>query len=293
MPSDRYKVLVERFRAWASNEPMVRGALIVGSQARIESPADEWSDLDVTLFVTDPPKLLDSPEWLGHCGNVVLTTVEKTGVGEGWERRVVYADGLDVDFAIFPSAIQEFLGWSPEAVQVLRRGFEVLLDKDGHLAKLGGQLDEVGELPHPHPTAPEFEACVGDFWYHILWATRKLRRGELWAAKMVCDGYLKRLLLQMVEWSTLVQAGGKVDVWHNGRFLDSWAPPEVKEQLPSLFARYDPVDIARALESTERVFSEQSRKVAKSLGVDYPVAMQSAITELAKKTLEMAPPPGR
>ena len=289
MPADRYKAIVERFRAWASSEPMVRGALIVGSQARNVAPADEWSDLDVILFVADPPKFLDSPEWVERFGTVLLTTVEKTGVEEGRERRVVYAGGQDVDFSIFPSTVQEFVGWSPDAMQVLQRGFEVLLDKDGHLAKLRGQMDEVGELPHLPPTPPEFEACVGDFWYHVLWAAKKLRRGEVWTAKMVCDSYLKRLLLQMVEWSTLLSGKGETDVWHDGRFLDTWAPPEVKEQLPSVFARYDRTDIARALESTGRVFAGQSHKVATLLGVGYPDAMEFAITELVAKTLQSTP----
>ena len=42
---------------WAAAEPNVRAAVLIGSQARRDTPADEWSDVDVALVVDDPSRL--------------------------------------------------------------------------------------------------------------------------------------------------------------------------------------------------------------------------------------------
>src|SRR5207302_9540 len=104
--------------------------------------------------------------------------------------------GLDVDFAFFPPGILPQAIQDPDVVRVLRRGFRVLLDKDGELARLTAT---VPELPAARPpTEPEFLQAVHDFWYHAVWAAKKLRRGELWVAKSCCDSYLKGLLLDLI-----------------------------------------------------------------------------------------------
>ena len=49
MPSsvDPYAILIESFTTWAAYEDNVRTAVIIGSRARSDHPADEWSDLDI------------------------------------------------------------------------------------------------------------------------------------------------------------------------------------------------------------------------------------------------------
>jgi len=49
-----YEQLIDRFVRWAHTDDNLRAAGIVGSRARIDHPADGWSDLDVLLVATDP-----------------------------------------------------------------------------------------------------------------------------------------------------------------------------------------------------------------------------------------------
>ena len=284
---ERFRPVVAKFTGWAEGDPDVRSALVVGSQARAAEPADAWSDLDLVLFVNEPRALLDFSEWVNAFGRVVLTFVEPTAVGGSRERRVLYAGGLDVDFAIFPAVAVGLLSESPEARAVLRRGYEVILDKD-HVWRERISLP-AREDRSPLPDAEAFQATFNDFWYHVLWAAKKARRGELWTAKGCCDGYLKRLLLRMVEWRVLLDSGQPVDVWHDGRFLDRWAPPEFRRELPSAFARYDRRDIARALESTARLFSETARLVSRKLGCVYPQKAEAEVRKLVVRTLDESP----
>jgi aminoglycoside 6-adenylyltransferase len=281
-----YGPLVERVRAWANAEPEVRAVLMVGSQARTHVPADEWSDLDLVIFHTDPPRLLASTEWFRPFGTVVLSMLEPTAVLGMQERRVLYAEGRDVDFAVFPAAALPVITARPEALAVLSRGFVILLDKDQQLVELPSRLAGRSTEAAGGPTEEQFLANVADFWYHVLWTVKKLRRGEIWSAKMGCDGYLKRLLVQMIEWQSLTQKGGKADVWHDGRFLDQWADPTVKARLPRTFAQYEPKDLARAPGETGRLFSDIAREVALAGGWEYPASAEEAVSKLVRKVEE-------
>jgi len=260
--------------------------MIVGSQARTVEPADEWSDLDVVIFHTSPGKLVDSPDWVGQFGEVVLTFVEPTAVLQSRERRVLYADGKDVDFAVFPSTSLGSFAHSAEARAVLARGFEVLVDKDLQLATLKDGVTQPPADQSPLPGEEQFQAALADFWYHVLWAAKKLRRGELWTATLAIDCYLKRLLMEMIEWQASVRHGKGVDVWHSGRFFDRWADPEVRARIPATFSRYDLRDLARGLRETSQVFSEIAHEVARGLGWRYPDETESAVRRLTGLTLK-------
>jgi len=50
----------QRFTAWAQTQPDIRAAMVVGSRARTDHPADEWSDLDILVITTRPERLLGS-----------------------------------------------------------------------------------------------------------------------------------------------------------------------------------------------------------------------------------------
>ena len=45
--------LEDRFVTWAKGRPDIRAAIVIGSRARRERPADAWSDLDIVFFTTN------------------------------------------------------------------------------------------------------------------------------------------------------------------------------------------------------------------------------------------------
>jgi len=57
-----YERLIARFVAWAQEQDDVRAAVVIGSRARTDHPADEWADLDVLIATTDPQRLLATPD---------------------------------------------------------------------------------------------------------------------------------------------------------------------------------------------------------------------------------------
>ena len=266
-----YEQLMEKFIQWAQTEENIRAAVVIGSRARLDHPADEWSDLDILIFAYDPEPYLTTSNWLHHIGSPWLTFIEPTPDGSGFERRVLFQGGLDVDFAPDPvSDLKTMLdqGFPPDYADMIHRGVRFLVDKDGYAKRL--QDITIDPPPYSPPAESEFLNLVNDFWYHTVWTGKRLRRGELWRAKSCCDGYLKHLLRQMMEWHTHASRGEGVDTWMRGRFLEEWADVRAVESLPVIFAHYDEEDIWRALMATMDLFRWLAVESAELLGYSYP-----------------------
>jgi aminoglycoside 6-adenylyltransferase len=280
-----YERLTQKFVTWAQAEPDIRAAIVVGSRARTDHPADEWADLDIVVFTTDVERYIASADWVENVGVHWLSFVEHTHNG-GWERRVLFDGGLDVDFVFDPVQVLEQVAAgdaSPDVVDIVRRGIRELVDKDGLLAKLG-TIDWQAS-PFQPPSKTDFLNLVRDFWYHTVWMTKHLRRGEVWLAKSCCDMYMKEQLRWMLEWHARAVQGPEHDTWMCGRFLEEWADPRAVAQLPEVFARYDRQDIARALQATMALFRWLAVETAQRWGYDYPAAGEQAATALVEALL--------
>lgn len=289
--------LLDRFTVWATGNDAIRAAILIGSRARSDRPADAWSDVDLLVFTSDVAGLRDDGAWVEAMGPVVLTYLEPTEVApEIVERRALYRSGQDVDYVLLPTEMLALLSKEPvhSAVAprkpliggILRRGHRVLLDKDARL----GDLDALVALaPAPRlPDAGEFTNVINDFWYHALWTARKLRRGETLMALNCCDFEMKDKLLTVARWHA--RARDRRDTWHQSRFFEAWADPRLVAALSDCYARYDPADVARALGATMRSFDWLARETANPLGFDYPEAEVRWITAKVNETLvDIAP----
>jgi aminoglycoside 6-adenylyltransferase len=221
-----YEQLIQRFAKWAQTKQDIRAAFIIGSRARADHPADEWSDLDIVIAATDSQPYLSIASWVESIGKPWLTFIEPTADGRGMERRVLFEGGLDVDFAFIPvNLIQQMAqaGIPSDVTDTLRCGVRVILDKDDLLKQL--QVAPVESPPLQLPPQSEFLETINDFWYHAVWTAKHLRRGELWWAKAGCDNYMKRLLLRMIEWHARATRGPDYDTWLRGAFWKSGLPP--------------------------------------------------------------------
>lgn len=240
----RVSAFLDELAAWADAQADVRAVFLVGSQARVDTPADDFSDVDLGLFVDDPERYLRDDAWVRSFGEPLLTLLEPTAVGGFEERRVLFRDGLEVDFSILPAAVAK--APPPEAEAVLGRGFRVVYDDVGLAA-----LEPAGTPPVSPPTQASLEQLSNDFWYHVLWGAKKLRRGEALLANQVCNCYLTALVVELARWRAFDR-----DTWHRYRFFERWAGDEVAEALALTFARYEAADIARALRAKAELFGE-------------------------------------
>ena len=294
------EALERRLVSWAEGRRDIRMMVVVGSRARLEHPADEWSDLDIGFTTTSPAAYLTTMEWLNEIGDVWVAYADPHGV----TRHVLFAGGFDAGIAPLPhravwalTRVLKLRARLPILFRVLprrvratidrqvdevaaysRRGFRLLLDKDG----LGASALELarGSVAASLPSAEEFRAAVNEFWFLTVWNAKHLRRGELWAAKtMACDGRMKTLLLQMIEWHAHATNGEDYDTWENGRHLEDWADPRVLDDLRATFARYDNDDVWRASRATRSLFRTIATETAQRLDQPYPSSVDAHVSD--------------
>lgn len=277
--TDKYHEIKRRLLLLAEKRTEIKAVVAIGSSTRSDVPADEYSDLDL-IIATD-----DTAAWLygnlpAELGDVKISFVEPT-LGGGMERRVLYDGWLDVDMIVFTS--EQFLNAVNDGTAnwVMNRGYAVLHDRIG-AAKLLKQKITL-EILKPDFSEGEFQNLANNFYFHTVWAAKKLLRGELWSAKMCLDSYLKNLLLKVLE----VHATTKnhADVWHGGRFLDRWADEETCAELKNCFAHYDKTDMKNALKSTHRLFARIATETAALKNFAYSSEAEKFSNEFLKEKL--------
>ncbi len=276
---DKYHEIKQRLILLAENHAEIKAVVAIGSSTRSGVPADEYSDLDLIIAMDDTDACLYG-NLPAELGDVKVSFVEPT-LGGGMERRVLYGGWLDVDMIVFTA--EQFLNTVNEGTAnwVMNRGYTVLHDRIG-AAELLKQKISAG-IHKPDFSESEFQNLVNNFYFHTVWAAKKLLRGELWSAKMCLDSYLKNLLLKMLE----VHATTKnhADVWHDGRFLDRWADAEIRMELKNCFARYDKLDMKNALKSTHRLFARIAKETSALKSFAYPSEAEKFSNEFLEEKL--------
>jgi aminoglycoside 6-adenylyltransferase len=276
-----YEQLERNFVAWARAQPDILAAVVVGSRARTEHPADEWSDLDLILFTTDPSAYVSDTGWLNEIGEVWVSLLNRSGQGHP-EWLVLFAGGVKGDFlfATTPKdmSLPEMIAAFPYQ-DVLGRGMRVLFAKN----RAAAQPLQLKGAPPTHPTPTEFLAAIHHALIYAERTAKLLRRGDLWRAKLHCDCELKQDLLKMLEWHARACHGLDYDTWYDGRFLNEWADARALEVLPHTFATYDTGDLWRALFATLDLFRWLAIETAERLGYAYPTEADTHVTQRIRR----------
>ena len=269
-----YKGIEQNFVEFAKKRDDIRAAFIVGSRARTDHPADQWSDMDIVFYTTDPRYYLQQQDWLDKIGEVLCSFVFKTA-GADPERLNLFQEGRQVDFVIHSADTLKNLVAANTIPNNFYRGVRVIIDKDNISSNI---VPTHFGAPKTSPVSKAaYVQVVNMFWFAALYIAKQLLRGELWTAKMR-DHDLKGLLLQMIEWYEKTVFGNQYDTWHAGRFIGEWADQETHLLLSKTFGRYDQIDSWHALQSTTELFSKLSKEVALKMQYDDPTAIETYVS---------------
>lgn len=245
----------------------IKAAIVIGSQARTNPPADKYSDLDIIFITTNPEQYLYSDDWLKNISDFHISFVENTLLGAK-ERRVMFDDGTDIDFIILDE--QQATGIKAHEIdEIFQRGYNVIKDKIG----ISSDIDSKKKLEtirkyNPIISANDFTNVVNDFWFHCVWTTKKILRGELLTAKSCLDIYMKQIIIKLIENYTYLN-NNQCDVWYNGRFIERWADLQIIESLSRSYARYNEADMVNALFSSIELFKFLAKNIACAKSFEY------------------------
>jgi aminoglycoside 6-adenylyltransferase len=264
---------------WIESRDDIRLVLLVGSRARADHPADEYSDLDLVVYCQDPDRYLTDVHWIEDMGTVWVAIPFDRGDGFP-EHLIVYEGGYKVDVAFFSiDKLDQLLNGDHYPV-LYRRGFQILSDKDNFAENLRALT--FAPLPAAKPDEATFNSLVHSFWYEASQMVKWIRRRELWVA-IERDSTLKNKLLTLIEWRTRAQKGWNVDTWYGGRFIANWADAEIIATLDQCFPRYNAPSLWSVLLATTDLFSRLAHETADQLDYDYPDQVEINIVRYIRR----------
>ena len=281
--SGHEEFLQSKILPWGERSPNVRGLAELGSRAH-DSPADEWADMDLLILARDPKPLLNSDGWIDEIGVAWLALRHPGPFPELPVRQVLFEGALDFDVIPVEAGTLSLLLGKSWVRELIGAGIRTLLDKDEELTSIDDEVftDSIEAVPAVDET--EYDFVVRDFLFQIVWAAKHLRRGELWAAKDDVDCYMRGRLAQMIEWHTWGHDGEAL-TRAGGRYIERWAATPILDDLPSTFASYDAIGVARSLLTSAQLFRRVAEETGSTFGFTYPVEAHQKVLGWAERCL--------
>src|SRR5712691_530834 len=247
--------VLARLVAWGEADEAIRAIVLTSSRAREDGSADELSDYDVILAVPDAATFLADDAWMSAYGRRLVGWGDEHDLygATTYFRGVVYADGVRIDYTVWPDALLELVAEAPTLPEDLDVGYRVLLDKDGATARWKPPTFRA-HIPS-RPTKAEYDVLVDEFWWDTTYVAKALWRGEIVFAKFVLDYDAKLVALRrMLEWRIELDHDWAWRPGVYGRGLERLLPADVMLELASTYAGIDVDDNWHALFRTTALF---------------------------------------
>ena len=276
MINPNLKQLENQIIAWAEACSSIRAAIIGGSTERRDNPGDEWADLDIEFFTTDPGEFVNDTNWL-ECFGTPWTHLQL----QENDRPVfvaLYNGSEKVDFHFYNLKDLHTLVDNQYLFNSYIRGYRVVIDKDNIAKKLPPALSSPETA---RPPEEEFTFQINSFWYGALYVAKQIRRRNLWVVKFR-DWTIKQSLLKVLEWHAQSIHQWNYDTWYDGHFMSQWLDTSTWQELQSTFGEFAPGSSWQALISTMDLFHRTARETALSLGDGYPQDLDHKVTEYVK-----------
>jgi aminoglycoside 6-adenylyltransferase len=283
--------VVRRLVQWADQQDLVRAMLLTSTRANPHVPVDVFSDYDVVLVVADIHPFFTDRSWLQDFGQVLVVYWDPIYPEPDYGIEQVgnvtqYADGLKIDFRLWPVALLHQITQAPVLPADLDVGYTVLVDKD-HLTD-GMRLPTYSAYIPTRPTDETYQTVIQDFFSDAPYVAKCLWRDELLPAKWCLDYDMKHNYLRpMLEWRVERDHGWSVPTGALGKGLKKRLPPEIWSQLESTYVGAGIADNWEALFRTMALFRQVAIDVADDLGYTYPHDLDRRVTTYVQSLKEL------
>jgi aminoglycoside 6-adenylyltransferase len=279
---------------WARGRDTIRAVLLTSTRAIPNARVDALSDYDVILVVEDIHPFAADRAWINDFGAVLVVYWDAIqpdpDVGIDYIANVTqYADGLKIDFTLWPIALFQQIVAAPALPAELDAGYRVLLDKDHLTATLRAPTARA-YIP-ARPTNAEFQTWINDFWSDPPYVAKCLWRDELLPAKWCLDEDMKHIYLrQLLEWQIEIEHGWSLPTGFLGKGLKKHLSPATWAQLEASYAGAGLAENWVALANTMALFRQVAIQVGAQLGYAYPHDLDRRVSEYVEQIKRMEPP---
>lgn len=266
--------LIPTLKQWAMQRNSIRAMLLTSTRAIPGARIDALSDYDVILIVQDIHPFVTDRTCLDDFGDVLVAYWDPIHPHPVFNiaqcgNVIQYADGLKIDFTLYPVALFRKIAAAPELPAELDAGYRVLLDKDLLTVNLRSP-SFMAYVPKP-PSLVTYQTLINDFLSDVPYVAKCLWRDELLPAKWCLDYDMKHIYLrQLLEWRMEIDNDWSVQAGFLGKGLKQCLPVDIWAQLEGTYVGASITDNWHALASTVELFHQVSIEVGEYLGYAYP-----------------------
>lgn len=251
---------------FAFQDERIRIVPLEGSRTNVNIPKDNLQDYDITFFVIDMGEFLKSDDWLSVFGNrIMMQKPEDMELfppeEKGFSYIMLFDDGVKIDLTLLPvSMLEEYL--------TRDKLVKIMLDKDNMIKTEIVPTDE--DYYIKCPTERKFDDCCNEFWNVATYVSKGLLRGEILFAIDHMNEVLRHELLRMISWYVGTEKGFNFSLGKNYKFLDKHISKELWDNLLNTYSMSSYEEMWKSFDLCLCLFKKISKKVADSLGYNYP-----------------------
>ena len=275
---------------WVGRKELVRAALLTSTRTNPHATVDALSDYDVVLVVEDIHPFFEDRSWLADFGDMLVAYwdpiypdpdygIEQTG------NVVQYADGLHIDFRLWPVALARRVAEGSRLPDDLDVGYAVLVDKDSLFD--GMSPPTYAAYVPDRPDEDTYLKLVSDFFSTAPDVAKCLWRDELLPAKWCFDYDMKHVHLRpMLEWRMERDHGWSEPAGNLGKGLKKRLPSDIWREVEETYAGARVEENWGALFRTMALFRRVATEVADHLGYAYPLDLDLRVTAYVRALSE-------
>ena len=248
-----------------------------------ERRVDQWSDLDIFLFLNDADMeafMQTWKTWIERCGRLLLAYHPDGQAIIAWT--IFHADPvpLRVDFRFFPTSQVDTIRAWPTSPHVLEEF--VLVDKThGKLSAVAQNLVGQSQRLPVSEEAETYEQFCNRMWYFLHSAYCKLQRGDQWYARIsfhiaVLDSLIALLKL---EAGVVERWLASFPTWKLERFLSQTR----MEQLNTCIPLVGPEALKLAMYNTALLGQDVCETIATQHQWKWPLEAAEAVIQMLEK----------
>lgn len=286
---------IPKLIGWATARGAIRAMLLTSTRAVPNVPVDALSDYDVILIVEDIHPFVADRTWLSDFGDVLVVYWDPIypdpvfGI-ELCANVTQYADGLKIDFTLWPVTLFQQIVAAPKLPAELDAGYRVLLDKDRLTATLRSPTF-TAYIPKP-PSLATYQTLINDFLSDAPYVAKCLWRDELLPAKWCLDYDMKHIYLrQLLEWRMEIDLDWSVPAGSLGKGLKKRLPADLWAQVEQTYAGARLADNWNALAHTMDLFRQVAVEVGTHLGYAYPDDLHQRVCAYIDQIKQMGTTP--
>jgi len=271
--------VLARLVAWGESHPAIRALVLTSSRARADESVDALSDYDLIVAVDDAEAFIADDSWVSACGQPLARWGDQSelyGLTK-YFLGVVYADGVKVDYTVWPEDLLEQVSEAETLPEALDVGYRVLLDEHGRTSDWAAPTYRA-HVP-AKPTEAEYRALVEEFWWDTTYVAKALWRGDVVFAKFALDYDAKLVALRrFLEWRIELDHDWALRPGAYGRGLERRLPADIRTELAETYVGTEIEENWNALFRTAVLFRRVATEVGDALGYAYPLEMDDAVT---------------